>query len=68
MTTQTNFLNIIKLKLDIILFEDNPDFFRLLSHEYKNHRIFNDKLRLSVLDLIQIFLATGKDKYVYCIS
>ncbi len=49
--------------LDFTLFEDSPEFF---SNYYlmnsKNHRIYSDKFRLSVLDLTQIDLATEEDR------
>lgn len=49
--------------LDFTLFEDSPEFF---SNYYlmnlKNHRIYSDKFRLSVLDLTQIHLATKEDR------
>lgn len=49
--------------LDFTLFEDHPEFFAnyYLMNE-KNHRIYSDKFRLSVLDLTQIQLATREDR------
>lgn len=48
--------------LDYTLFEDAPEFFSTnLMMNVKNHRIYNDKFRLSVLDLTQIELATEED-------
>ena len=49
--------------LDFTLFPDAPEFFatyRLMN--VKSHKIYSDKLRLSVLDLKQIELATEEDK------
>lgn len=49
--------------LDFTLFPDAPEFFatyRLMN--VKSHKIYSDKLRLSVLDLRQIKLATKEDK------
>lgn len=49
--------------LDFTLFKDEPEFYatyRLLNE--KTHRLYSDKLRLSVLDLTQISLATEEDK------
>ncbi|MDE6714446.1 MAG: PD-(D/E)XK nuclease family transposase, partial [Lachnospiraceae bacterium] len=49
--------------LDFTLFEDSPEFFAnyYLMNE-KNHRIYSDKFRLSVLDLTHIDLATKEDR------
>lgn len=49
--------------LDFTLFEDAPEFYATyyLMNE-KNHRIYSDKFRLSVVDLTQINLATDEDK------
>ncbi len=49
--------------LDFTLFADSPEFFAnyYLMNE-KNHRIYSDKFRLSVLDLTQIDLATKEDR------
>ena len=49
--------------LDFTLFEDAPEFYATyyVMNE-KTHRIYSDKIRLSVLDLTHIELATGKDK------
>lgn len=49
--------------LDFTLFEDHPEFFAnyYLMNE-KNHHIYSDKFRLSVLDLTQIELATEEDR------
>ncbi len=49
--------------LDFTLFPETPEFFatyRLMN--VKSHKIYSDKLRLSVLDLKQINLATEEDK------
>ena len=49
--------------LDFTLFPESPEFFatyRLMN--VKSHKIYSDKLRLSVLDLKQISLATEEDK------
>ena len=50
--------------LDYTLFEDAPEFYATyyLSN-IKTHRIYSDKLRLSVLDLTCIHLATEEDRY-----
>lgn len=48
--------------LGFTLFEDSPEFFaNYYLINVKNHRIYSDKLRLSVLDLTQINLATEED-------
>lgn len=50
--------------LDFTLFEHYPEFFatyQLLN--VKNHHLYSDKLRLSVLDLTQIKLATEEDMH-----
>ena len=49
--------------LDFTLFEDSHEFFAnyYLMNE-KNHRIYSDKFRLSVLDLTHIDLATKEDR------
>ena len=49
--------------LDFTLFPKNPEFYatyKLLN--IKNHQIFNDKFRISVISLKQIELATEEDK------
>lgn len=49
--------------LDFTLFPEHPEFYatyQLLN--IKNHTVYSDKLRLSVLDLTQIALATEEDK------
>ena len=49
--------------LDFIPFPEHPEFFAnyyLMNH--KNHHIFSDKIRISVLSLNQIELATEEDK------
>ena len=49
--------------LDFTLFPEKPEFYatyQLLN--IKNHTIYSDKLRLSVLDLTHISLATEEDK------
>ncbi|MDE6743866.1 MAG: Rpn family recombination-promoting nuclease/putative transposase [Lachnospiraceae bacterium] len=49
--------------LDFTLFEDSPEFFaNYYLMNSKNHRIYSDKFRLSVLDLTQIDLATKEDR------
>ncbi len=49
--------------LDFTLFEDDPEFFATnMMLNVKSHRIFNDKFKLSVVNLSQIDLATGEDK------
>ncbi len=49
--------------LDFTLFEDSPEFFaNYYLMNQKNHRIYSDKFRLSVLDLTQIDLATEEDR------
>ena len=50
--------------LDFTLFEEQPEFYATyrMTNE-KTHRIYSDKLRLSVLDLNHINLATEEDKY-----
>ena len=50
--------------LDFTLFPEHPEFYatyQLLS--VKNHAIYSDKLRLSVLDLTHIDMATEEDKF-----
>ncbi len=49
--------------LDFTLFPDIPEFyFTNMMINIRNHKIFSDRLRLSVLDLTQIKLATEEDK------
>ena len=50
--------------LDFTLFEEEPEFYATyrMTNE-KTHRIYSDKLRLSVLDLNHINLATEEDKH-----
>ena len=49
--------------LDYTLFPDTPEFYATnMLMNVKNHRIYNDKFRLSVVDLTQIELATKEDK------
>ena len=49
--------------LDYTLFPDAPEFYaRNMLMNVKNHRIYNDKFTLSVVDLSQIELATEEDK------
>ena len=49
--------------LDYTLFPDTPEFYATnMLMNVKNHRIYNDKFRLSVVDLTQIKLATEEDK------
>ncbi len=49
--------------LDFTLFEDDLEFYATnMLLNLKSHRIFNDKFRLSVVDLSQIELATEEDK------
>ncbi|MEE1314370.1 MAG: Rpn family recombination-promoting nuclease/putative transposase [Faecalimonas sp.] len=49
--------------LDFTLFEDDPEFYATnMMLNIKSHRIFNDKFRLSVVNLSQIELATEEDK------
>ncbi len=49
--------------LDFTLFEDDPEFYATsMMLNIKSHRIFNDKFRLSVVDLSCIELATEEDK------
>ena len=49
--------------LDFTLFKDSPEFFaNYYLMNTKNHRIYSDKFRLSVLDLTQINLATEEDR------
>ena len=50
--------------LDYTLFPENPEFYatyKLINE--KNHTIYSDKLRLSVLNLTQIDLATEEDMF-----
>ncbi len=50
--------------LNYTLFSEHPEFYatyQLLN--VKNHSLYSDKLRLSVLDLTQINLATEEDRY-----
>ncbi len=49
--------------LDFTLFPDTPEFYATnMLMNIKSHKIFNDKFRLSVVDLSQIQLATEEDK------
>jgi len=49
--------------LDYTLFPDVPEFYaKNMLMNVKNHRIYNDKFTLSVVDLSQIELATEEDK------
>ena len=49
--------------LDFTLFPDNPEFYATYYFmNEKNHHIYSDKLRLSVVDLTQINLATDEDQ------
>ena len=49
--------------LDYTLFPDTPEFYATnMLTNIKNHRIYNDKFRLSVVDLTRIDLATKEDK------
>ncbi len=49
--------------LDFTLFPDDPEFYATnMLLNAKSYRIFNDKFRLSVVDLSQIELATEEDK------
>lgn len=49
--------------LNFTLFPENPEFYATYQFlNVKNHMIYSDKLRLSVLDLTRIDLATGEDK------
>ena len=49
--------------LDYTLFRDAPEFYaRNMLMNVKNHRIYNDKFTLSVVDLSRIELATEEDK------
>ena len=49
--------------LDYTLFPDVPEFYATnMLMNTKNHRIYNDKFKLSVVDLSQIELATEEDK------
>ncbi len=48
--------------LDFTLFPDAPEFYATYRlYNEKNQRLYSDKLRLSVLDLTQIHLATEED-------
>lgn len=49
--------------LDFTLFEDTPEFYATYFFmNEKNYRIYSDKLRLSVVDLTKINLATEEDR------
>ena len=49
--------------LDYTLFPDTPEFYSTnMLTNIKNHRIYNDKFKLCVVDLTQIELATEDDK------
>ena len=49
--------------LDFTLFKDAPEFYSsYMLMNVKNHRIYSDKLKLSVVDLTQIDKATEEDK------
>ncbi|MCM1540756.1 MAG: PD-(D/E)XK nuclease family transposase, partial [Blautia sp.] len=49
--------------LNFTLFPENPEFYATYQFlNVKNHMPYSDKLRLSVLDLTRIDLATGEDK------
>ena len=55
--------------LDFTLFQEHPEFYATyLMSNVKNHQIYSDKLRLSVLDLNCINLATEEDKYYKIVS
>ena len=50
--------------LDFTLFKDHPEFYATYKFQnVKNYTVYSDKLRLSVLDLNRIDLATKEDKY-----
>lgn len=50
--------------LDFTLFPDNPEFYATYKMmNVKNHNIYSDKFRLSVVDLTCIRLATKEDKH-----
>ncbi len=50
--------------LDFTLFEEYPEFYATYKFlNVKNHTLYSDKLRLSVLDLTRTDLATEEDKY-----
>ncbi|SDA49503.1 conserved hypothetical protein (putative transposase or invertase) [Lachnospiraceae bacterium G11] len=49
--------------LNFTLFEDDPEFYAdYLLINKRNHRVYSDKIRISVLDLNRIDLATEEDK------
>jgi hypothetical protein len=49
--------------LDFTLFEDYPEFYATYKMmNVKNHHIYSDKLRLGVVDLTHIELATDEDR------
>ena len=49
--------------LDFTLFEDAPEFYsQYVLSNVKNHRIYNDKFKIHVLELNQIDMATLEDK------
>ena len=49
--------------LNFTLFSERPEFYATYQFlNVKNHMLYSDKLRLSVLDLTRIDLATGEDK------
>ena len=49
--------------LDFTLFDDSPEFFaNYYLMNIKNHRKYSDKLRISVIDLTKINLATEEDR------
>ncbi|MBP5297605.1 MAG: PD-(D/E)XK nuclease family transposase [Lachnospiraceae bacterium] len=49
--------------LNFTLFEDAPEFYaNYMLINKRNHRVYSDKIRLSVLDLNRIDLATEEDK------
>ena len=49
--------------LNFTLFPDSPEFFaNYYMANIKNHKIYSDKLRLSVLDLTQVHSATEEDR------
>lgn len=52
--------------LDFTLFAEEPEFYATyMMSNIKNHRIYSSKLRLSVLDLTHIELATKEDQFYH---
>ena len=54
---------------DFTLFPGNEEFYATYKlMNVKNHKIYSDKIRISVLDLTQIELATEEDKRTFAVN